>query len=163
MKRSRWPTTYECPVRVLDLRSKEVVTKPIPILLPHEIVHAIAGRNPDRAKLLSRDGFDELDAQQIRKVESGTGVREGTFLGLAMWIDGICCKWDRSQSLTVVVLSFPGWAGRWSNVRIPIAAVEARYIIKKDTMDDILEVVAWSLRAAFMGWFPARRHDGEWQ
>jgi hypothetical protein len=30
-------------------------------------------------------------------------------------------------------------------------------------MDDILDVVVWSLRAAFIGRFPDQRHDGEWQ
>ena len=163
MRRSKWPTTYDCLVRLKDLRSGETVTKPIPILLPHEIVHVLGVRNPDRARFLCRAGFDDLDLRQMRSIEAKTGEADGTLLGLAMWMDGIACKWDRSQSLDLIVLSFPGWTGKWSNVRIPIAAVEHRYVVKQHTMDDILDVVAWSLRAAFIGRFPDQRHDGEWQ
>ena len=117
------------------------MTKTTPILLPHEIVHVLGVRNPDRARFLCRAGFDDLDLRQMRSIEAGTGEPDGTFLGVAIWMDGIACKWDRSQSLDLIVLSFPGWAGKWPNVPIPIAAVEHRYVVKQHTMDDILEVL----------------------
>ena len=34
-------------------------------------------------------------------------------------------------------------------------------LVKGDTMDDVLAVIAWSLRYAFLGTFPAQRHDGQ--
>jgi hypothetical protein len=108
MRRSKWPTTYDCRVRLKDLRSGETVTKTIPILLPHEIVHVLGLRNPDRARFLCRAGFDDLDLQQMRSIEARTSEPDGTFLGLAIWMDGIACKCDRSQSLGLIALSFPG-------------------------------------------------------
>jgi hypothetical protein len=70
MRRSKGPTTYDCRVRLTELRSGESVTKPTPILLPHEIAHVLGVRNPDRARFLCRAGLDDLDLRQMRSVEA---------------------------------------------------------------------------------------------
>ena len=42
--------------------------------------------------------------------------------------------------------SFLGWEGRSGNVRVPLAIVENRFV-SKNTLDDVLAVLCWSLRA----------------
>lgn len=159
LKNSRWPPVYHADLRVVDPRTKGETVCSIPLLLPHEIIRCIDVKNTDKAKLLTTDRLDVLDRHQLRDVEARCPAR---FLPLALWADGVACKWDRSQSLDLVVMSFPGWGDQWSAVRIPLVALEHRYIIKGATMDDVFQILAWSLRHAFLGVFPTARHDGPW-
>lgn len=160
LKGSKWPQLYWAPVRVQEPTTREVDTVLLPIMLPHELVHAICMVNLDRCKTHSRSHCDSKDLEHLRLVEESTGAEGGTFLGLGLWLDGIACKWDRSQSLDVIVVSFPGWPDRWSQVRVPIFALEHAYTLKDTTFDDVLRVVTWSLKQAFIGMWPTTRHDG---
>ena len=87
MRRSKWPTTYDCLVRLKDLRSGETVTKPIPILLPREIVHVLGVRNPDRARFF-------------------------TALGSTIWICGRCGR-SRQRQAKLTARSW-AWLCGWT-------------------------------------------------
>ena len=126
MKRSKWPSVYYADVRVMDKVTKEATTRSLPIMLPHEVAHCLRQRNPDVAKLCTVEGLDAMDEAQLRRVCEKSGVEYPSFLPLGLWMDGVACKWDRPQSLDLVVLCFPGWAGQWANARIPLVALEHR-------------------------------------
>ena len=57
-------------------------------------------------------------------------------------------------------MSFPGWSDQLRRVRVPLAAIDKRFCIKHKTMDEMLDIIAWSLRFAFAGQYPKARHDG---
>jgi hypothetical protein len=44
-------------------------------------------------------------------------------------------------------------------VRIPVAVLEHKHV-SENTLDDVLEIVKWSLECAFEGTYPGQRHDG---
>ena len=44
LKKSDWPQPYRASVHVFDRKTQLVVSKDIPILLPHELVHALHGK-----------------------------------------------------------------------------------------------------------------------
>ena len=46
-------------------------------------------------------------------------------------------------------------------MRIPLFAIESRFVVKGTTFDDVLDVIRWSLVQCFVGSFPSCRHDGE--
>ena len=80
-------------------------------------------------------------------------------MGVGLWLDGVPCNWDRSESVKCVTLNMPGLSGEFGNLRMPIALVEHKYVLKHKTFDDIFAVVAWSLRQCAIGKQPSRRHD----
>ena len=161
LRRSKWPTLYYADVRVKDTVTKEETTRSIPFLLPHEVVYCVRKRTLDVSKMLAVDNLDAMDEAQLRRVCDRSGVGYASILPLGLWMDGVACKWDRSQSLDLVALSFPGWGGEFTNARVPLQALEHRFMIKGGgTIDDVLAVITWSLRYAFLGTFPVQRHDG---
>ncbi len=45
-------------------------------------------------------------------------------------------------------------------MRVPRSCATQRFVLKEETFDEILEVIAWSFRVCSVGLFPANRHDG---
>ena len=79
--------------------------------------------------------------------------------GIGLHGDGVPCNWDRTQSSEVFSMNLPGISGEWRNLRIPIFAVPHSWI-GPHTWDDLMEIVAWSLRHMYHGVNPSARHDG---
>jgi hypothetical protein len=69
-------------------------------------------------------------------------------------------NFDRTQSLEVFSLCLPGLLGIHNNFRFPIIALPKKYMVKGDTKDDIMSIIAWSFQQLAAGRFPASRHDG---
>ena len=136
----------------------QVVSRQISSLLIHEVVVAILAVS-NRERLLQRDGMEPRTRDHLTAVEQELGIEE--LLGLGIWIDGVPYNWDRSQSLEVITLSFPGLTGEWKNLRIPLTAIPKGWVATNETFDDLLEIVAWSLRHLAAGVHPTARHDGE--
>ena len=79
-------------------------------------------------------------------------------MSLGLWCDGVPCNWDRNKSIETVSLNFPGLAGEYRSMRIPLCSI-LRDHISEHTFDDIMEVLAWSLTACGTGDAPPIRHD----
>ena len=74
---------------------------------------------------------------------------------VAMWLDGIPVKYDRSESLEVVTLNMPHLQqGGMTSMRIPLAALYKSHMAKNVTMDGIMRVFSWSLACLAEGCFP---------
>ena len=97
----------------------EVQEDSVPFYLPHEVIEAARRENPGRLKTHDQKGLDKKDKDHLHMVEEALSVAQGSVLAVGLWMDGVACKWDRSQSLDMVVMSFPGWSEEWGNVRIP--------------------------------------------
>ena len=129
----------------------------VDILLPHEVLSALSRfANPD--VLHARDGLDPKSEAHLSRVESVAGDR---FVSIGLWGDGVPCNWDRSETLEVFTLSLPGLAPPWANLRIPITGLSRKHVSARNTYDDILNVIRWSLTCCYRGEWPLRRHDGE--
>ena len=161
LKGSQWPEPYFAAVEVVNPTTNDVEEHYLPFMLPHEVIHNICRLNANRVKTHRRDLLDSRDLEHLNLVEQATQAPPGSLLGVGLWLDGVTTKWDRSQSLDVVTLAFPGWAGEFKNVRIPLFAIEHRFVRKVRTSDRVLEVLRWSLTQAFVGQFPTGRHDGQ--
>ena len=83
--------------------------------------------------------------------------RPKAFLGLGLWCDGVPWNYVRTGSLEVFTLNFPGFGGATKNLRAPVTCINRRRVQKEQTFDDILEIVAWSLKACALGRMPAAR------
>ena len=159
LKKSKWPKVYHASVRVWNRRTNKECHASIPMLLPHEFVHVFRQHAVSKANLLDRGGMDTTTEEHLRSASAQLGIT-GDVLGLAFWIDGVACKWDRSESQDMLMMSLPGVRGRWRDLRIPLCTLPHCWVTKHNTFDDILSVMTWSLRQAARGAFPACRRDG---
>lgn len=156
LKLGQWPDLYMADVRVFDPKRSAVVTEQVAFLLPHEVLSVISKIGDDDL-LHCTDMMDPMSLAHLRRCEEQVG---GKMVGLGLWGDAAPCNWDRSESIHVFSMNMPGLTGDWKTLRIPITCLSKKNIAQKDTYDDILAVLAWSLQHCATGAFPKCRHDG---
>ena len=130
------------------------------MLLIHEVVAALAAKNPGNIEFKSRVSMAATCRMHLEGIERSTGIDPGEVLGCGLWLDGVCCKWDRSETLEMACLSFPGLPGKWANLRIPLFGIKAAWVMKHNTIDDLLAVQKESLKAAILNVHWIKRPDG---
>jgi len=135
-----------------------VERKPIANLLIHEVVAALVKFNK-LDHLLRTDGMEPRTRDHLESVRTELGLDE--LLGIGIWLDGVPCNWDRSQSLEVITMNLPGLLGHGRNLRIPLAVLPKECVATKETFDDLMEIIVWSLKHLALGKHPVARHDGE--
>jgi hypothetical protein len=156
LKRSGWPPLYFADIAVSDNEGNQK-TANVAMLLPHELLHVMFQfAKPDA--LYKTQGLAEESLVLLEECKANIGSQEVAPLG--MWIDGVPCNWDRSESLEVVSLHLPGLDDDMSNMRIPLCTILKTHCFQKQTMDDILAICSWSLKCAILGIMPSERHDG---
>ena len=157
-KGSQWPDLYEAPVRVWNTKTQAVETVNLPMLLPHELLYALSGR-ANIEVLSSREGMCQATAEHVRKVSELMGCEN--LVGVSLWGDGVPCNWDKSQTLDVFAFGLPGLPARYKNLRIPLAAINKDHCTAgRESVDDILAILAWSFQCMAQGAMPETRHDG---
>ena len=157
LRRRRWPNVYMCDVRTWNPRRQREQVESLPVLLPHEVLPAMASRSV-LGKLISRAGLTDVGLQHLLEAENS--MPEGPpLVPIALWIDGTPCNWDRTESVETFAISLPGLTAAPSKLRIPFAVIMKNHCITRATFDDLLSVFTWSLRCLATGIFPCRRHD----
>ena len=151
-----WPPLYHANITCWDRKTMKPKKKQVAFLLPHEIVASLANAS-DMASLCDCSNMDGEDKDHLLKWKAKLNTESVVPLGL--WIDGTPCNFDRSESLESVCLNFPGSAAN-RTMRIPVTAITKRHLLKQQSFDEILEVVAWSFRCLSEGKYPTCRHDG---
>ena len=157
VRRTSWPKLYMAPVRVWSSKLQQEVVVPLPFLLPHELIEVLV-RRVSMESLLCQDGMCMETRQHLQS--ACDELRVPQLLGVGLWLDGVPCNWDRSASLEVVAMSLPGLPAGSANFRLPLTVIEKKFCYMHNTMDDILEVITWSLRCLAGGVMPSCRHDG---
>ena len=158
-RRSKWPKLYTAAVRIWNPKTQMQEVQNVSFLLPHEMLGAIAvlsdlNRFADRARLTN--GAHQHVSEAERSMGPGAPI-----IPIAMWLDATPCNWDRSESVETISMSFPGAPD--AQVRIPVMVFLKKHFCGRDTFDDCLSVVVWSLRCLVAGLYPGVRHDGgEW-
>jgi len=160
-KGTKWPSFYWADITVWDDKLQQNLKTALPFLLPHEVIetlyeHAEYGKN-----LLQHGSLDYEGRQHVQHLRETCHVQNFCCVGL--WGDGVPVNWDRSESAECYSINFPGLLGKSQLLRIPVTAILKRHVVAKQTMDDILNILAWSFQICFQGHFPSARHDGsEW-
>lgn len=122
LRGSAWPSSYFAEIRVWDRKQKHIVKVKVPMLLPHEVLAAIVSRS-DKQVLLGTTGFMQDSLDHLDFVKTQTNIQE--MLGVGLWLDGTPCNWDRSESVETIAMSFPGLAGKYGALRIPLCCPQA--------------------------------------
>ena len=129
------------------------------MLLPHEILYALADHAFNPAALLCQEGLSQQGHRHLTTVASEFGVDPKTLIPLGLWGDGVPFNFDRSESLECFTLKLPGLTGVHEHTRMPSAVISRKYLLNQHTFDDIVAVLTWSLQMAASGIMPSSRHD----
>ena len=160
-KGKKWKPAMEFHIPLWSKKSCKQSIGKIKIMLPHEIVHSVAIWNKDYGQFFSLDNLRRECADHMSAATTELRLTGENVLPLALWLDGVPVKYDRSESLEVVTLSLPHLGGDIGTMRLPVAALYKSHMVKDATMDAIMKIVAWSLGSLAEGRFPKFGPDGE--
>jgi len=156
LKNTKWPDKYYAEVRVWDKKTQTEGTQWICIHLIHEILDTIFQLGLKEV-ILSEDLLDHVGRNHLQWMRDSLSLDE--LLGFGLHGDGIPCNYDRTESVEVISLNLPGVGGAYARMRIPLFVLPHSFV-SDHTMDDLMEIFAWSMRHALAGSRPLARHDG---
>ena len=124
LKGSKWPPLYEVKIPVLHQKTHQVLEESINMLLPHEILaNTMSWNTLSKHKVFDRVGLSASARKHFEKTVPLLGMDPNTCIPLGLWTDGCPVKWDRSQSVIVITMSFCGQRDDiFSRLRIPLCA-----------------------------------------
>ena len=155
MKGSKWPSVYEAHIRFWSVKQQLEVTRKVALLLPHEIIGAMADIGSPETLCQSM----ALDPTNQRKHESIEEKLQSPFVSVSLWGDGVPFSWDRKKSADMWTISFPGLQEKkMRDLRIPITSMPHEFVCRS-TQDDLMEILSWSFKALALGSYPTSRHD----
>ena len=122
-------------------------------MLPHEILFALGQFNTAETLtvLSSATGSVRKHCLEAQR-QWGKPVAP-----LGLWSDGTPFNWERSKSLELLLINFPGLDSTW---RFPIAAIPYEHLSKHATFEYMSSLVAWSFQQCAVGKMPSQRQDG---
>ena len=156
LKRTFWPDIYEFKGPVWDPKTQAYVEQDIAVWLPLDLM-AMLHKLGDVKVLSSTARMDPKTKRQVEKMREQFDDPE--LIGMGLHGDGIPNNFDRTESCFAMTLNLPGVGGKWSRMRIPVMVGPSK-TVGADTMDAILQVLAWSFRHLLAGEHPTCRHDG---
>jgi hypothetical protein len=157
LKHSHWPQHYYFQCRLWDTKTNTIRSEEICMDLLHELVHIMWDLGKEDL-LLANPCLDRIGTEHLAKMKAELGTDMVMALGLHG--DGIPCNYDRTESVFALSLNLPGVGGKWQKMRIPFMVLPKSRICA-ETMYDVFEVIAWSLRHLLADSWPSSRHDGE--
>lgn len=123
LKGTCWPPLYTLQVPVLHQKTHQTTFEEMNILLPHEVAAVVAQRNPDCPEPFAIRGLSIAQQQNFLRKVSQLQISNENVMPLGLWADGCPVKWDRSESVLVVSLNWPGQTlDQFSRVRVPLCA-----------------------------------------
>ena len=154
-----WPEHYVFKGPVWDRKTATVVEEDLAMWLPLELLKMIWKLGtPD--VICSTSHMDKQSKAHLEKLQKDLDL-PGLF-GFGIHGDGVPNNYDRTETANVISINLPGVGGKFARMRIPLCVLPSAKIVP-ETMDAVLEVVAWSLRHLQAGVNPVARHDGtEW-
>jgi hypothetical protein len=155
LKYRKWPDYYWFECRLNDRRTDEEFSDTIPIHLPSEILEVLWDLGAADV-LLSETNLDTNGKKHMAWMREQLDTEK--LLGWGLHGDGIPCNYDRTESVIMISLNLPGVPGKQGRMRIPLVVLPD-FAVSENTYDDIMEVIAWSMRHLLSGTRPNCRHD----
>jgi hypothetical protein len=158
LKGTAIPELFQYSIRSWDPDTQEQVMADLPFLLPHELLHSM--KDKVSAMKLDHEACPEIAAAFVRKCKM-LGLDPMSAVPLGMHGDGV--PFTKKDSLELISFNFLAQPHGW---RVPFTGISKAYVchcgcLGKHTWDDILQVLAWSLRALCSGVFPILGPKGE--
>ena len=155
LRRTKLPDYYWFDCRVRNRRDDSEYTTSIPMNLPLEVLEVIWDLGLESV-LLCTDNLDTDGKKHLDWMKEQLGVEQ--IWGWGLHGDGVPCNYDRTESVVTIVLNLPGLPGKNGRMRIPLVVLPD-HAVGPNTFDDIMEVIAWSMRHLVAKERPCCRHD----
>ena len=104
--KSKWPKPYIATLRVWSPKLQRETLASVPMLLPHELMHALLKAN-DLQDLSCTDRLANSVKVHLQKCRDT--MQDQTVVALGLWGDGVPCNWDRSQSVEACIFFALTW------------------------------------------------------
>ena len=125
LKNSKWPPLYHFEVPVMHQKTHASTFEEIAVLLPHEVVAVILTWNKDCPRLFEISGMTPAQQRQFLTQSRNFQLDSANTMPLGLWADGCPVKWDRSESIIVMSLNFPGQnLDKCQRIRIPLCVLQ---------------------------------------
>lgn len=162
LKKNPWPPLCRAKVHLKHLPTDTTFVDELEFLLPHEICHQLLHWNQHTGnKPFSVEGLTPKARQSFSAFCEKFGKDANRTIPLGFWIDGVPVKYDRSESIILFTLNFPGQAhDDFKRLRIPITLVNKKFMVP-ETLADILGIIAWSFTCLHAGSFPSTPLPGQ--
>ncbi len=130
------------------------------MLLPHEILHNLA-EHVGVDVLTCTGGLDGDAHRELHRMKEETNVERPVCVGI--WADSTPYNWDRTESVCLWTLDFPGLVHlSWGSLRIPLVVFPKAWATRA-SLDEMGSLLAWSMQWSAAGVWPTKRPDGvEW-
>ena len=156
LKKTHWPPVYVSEVRTWNTKEKEMGVSKVCLLLPHELLYSLC-QVGEFEVLTDASGLDAANRQRHGAILDVLG---SPFVSLSIWGDGVPFSWDRKRSADLWSMSLPGMGHKpYRDLRFTLTALPHERVVR-ETQDDLMQILAWSLDASAKGTFPSQRHDG---
>ena len=116
---------------VFDRKEQKNVRTMLPMLLPHEVFSVMREKRRTDEALCDRSHLQPGELQKHAAAATGLGVCPESVAGIGLWGDGVPMTRNRNQSLVL---------------RLPIFVIHKHWLAKNDTWDEVMRILAWSLR-----------------
>jgi hypothetical protein len=157
LKKAGWPKPYYAKLPCRSPKTQALEYMWVPLWLPHELVGCVFSHNETNS-MLSQMGLGSHNKSHLEAVARQLDVRSDSLLALGIWCDGVPFNSDRTKSLEVVSMSFPGHD---TDLRLPLMALPKTFMLPdQTTYDAVMSIFAWSFQRLLLGRFPSKRHNG---
>ena len=156
LKHSQWPQIYVAEIRTFHPKMQIEILQDMAFILPHELLFALGDFN-------SVDTLTTLDgaATSVKNhCQAAAELLQCPLSAMVLWCDGTPFNWERTKSLELLLINFPGLSESNKTWRFPVAAVPHEHVSKHATFEDIFQIMAWSFQQCLIGTMPNTRHDG---
>ena len=156
LKHSQWPQIYVAEIRTFHPKMQIEILQEMAFILPHELLFALGDFN-------SVDTLTTLDgaATSVKNhCQAAAELLQSPVAAMGLWCDGTPFNWERTKSLELLLINFPGLSESNKTWRFPVAAVPHEHVSKRATFEDIFQIMAWSFQQCLLGTMPNMRHDG---
>ena len=132
-KHSPWPPLYTAKVHMKSLATELVYVDTVNMLLPHEICHQLIHWNQNAGALpYAVEGLTPPARARFLSFCRQFGKDASSTLPLGFWVDGVPVKWDRSESIILFTLNFPGQLhADFKTLRIPLTMINKKFLWRK--------------------------------
>ena len=101
MKKRAWPDLYKAKIPTWSPKKRRIEEAEMSFILPHAAVAMIHEFGGEELSMFDTSNMDPLckahfDSQRARLPQ------DLPILGLGLWVDGVPCNWDRSESIEVL-------------------------------------------------------------
>ena len=135
LKGGQWPKLqiFNVPLKA---KNNDVREEPLAFLCPHDLIHQLVIQDHRCLQVLQdTGGLDETGAAHIAQLAKDWCAQP---IPVSLWQDGVPFNWDRSESLEVFSISFPGLSsGQERNLRFPVTVLPHSFLLQGHFSKDL--------------------------